>query len=40
MNELNQKRNRIARQFNVEQKLSYFKQKREEMLLNKENDIS
>ena len=40
MNELNQKRNRIARQFNVEHKLSYFKQKREEMLLSKENSIS
>ena len=39
MNELNQKRNRIARQFNLEQKLSYFKQKREEMLLSKENSI-
>lgn len=39
MNELNQKRNRIARQFNLEHKLSYFKQKREVMLLSKENSI-
>lgn len=39
MNEVNQKRNRISRQFNLEQKLSYFKQKREEMLLSKENSV-